>query len=226
MLDRAGIQIVYAGGHGLLRRRAHPSRRSAGRPRRHAPQYRCVVAYDRGRRAWRPSSPPRRPAVSRSRSMGMRCPATPSMREKAARISALARDLSELLPRARARAARQAALRPASRLAFHPPCTLQHGQRIETAASRRICARWDSMSSVAGSESHCAAAPRALTHYCNRRSPANCATASSSNLAEARTAMHRVGQHGLHSAPAVGHADTGQALGRGVGRALAADSGA
>ncbi|MDE2614549.1 MAG: glycolate oxidase subunit GlcF [Burkholderiales bacterium] len=53
--------------------------------------------------------------------------------DKAARVSALARDLSELLPdlvptlagridRSRGSGAR--------RLAYHPPCTLQHGQRL------------------------------------------------------------------------------------------------
>jgi glycolate oxidase iron-sulfur subunit len=50
--------------------------------------------------------------------------------ERAARISALARDLSELLPvlvpalKHRLRAA------AAQRLAFHAPCTLQHGQKL------------------------------------------------------------------------------------------------
>ena len=50
--------------------------------------------------------------------------------ERAARVSALARDLSELLPqlvpvlKSRVRAA------GARRAAFHAPCTLQHGQRL------------------------------------------------------------------------------------------------
>jgi glycolate oxidase iron-sulfur subunit len=50
--------------------------------------------------------------------------------EKAERISALTKDLSELLP------ALVPALKPklrsavSSRLAFHPPCTLQHGQQL------------------------------------------------------------------------------------------------
>ena len=49
--------------------------------------------------------------------------------EKAARISALTRDLSELLPGLveplRARVAARA-----GQIAFHPPCTLQHGQQL------------------------------------------------------------------------------------------------
>jgi len=64
--------------------------------------------------------------------------------DKAARISALTRDLSELLPdivaalkprlapapRAAAAGATPRAARPTQRLAFHPPCTLQHGQQL------------------------------------------------------------------------------------------------
>jgi glycolate oxidase iron-sulfur subunit len=54
----------------------------------------------------------------------------PDYAEKARRVSALTRDLSELLPeiapklQGRLRASRQPAL------AFHPPCTLQHGQQL------------------------------------------------------------------------------------------------
>ena len=50
--------------------------------------------------------------------------------ERAARISALARDLSELLPVLVP--ALKHRLRPAAtqRLAFHAPCTLQHGQKL------------------------------------------------------------------------------------------------
>jgi len=53
----------------------------------------------------------------------------PAYAERAARISALTRDLSELLPDLVPR------LKPrlrgkAPKLAFHPPCTLQHGQQL------------------------------------------------------------------------------------------------
>jgi glycolate oxidase iron-sulfur subunit len=56
--------------------------------------------------------------------------ADPAYADKARRISALARDLSELLPDI------VAALKPRLKtgrpglLAFHPPCTLQHGQQL------------------------------------------------------------------------------------------------
>lgn len=54
----------------------------------------------------------------------------PAYAEKARRISALTRDLSELLPdlvpvlKARVRA-------PEGVVAYHPPCTLQHGQKLK-----------------------------------------------------------------------------------------------
>ena len=66
--------------------------------------------------------------------------------ERAARISALARDLSELLPELveplkkklalprpageRGRGATDSPARRVVRLAYHPPCTLQHGQQL------------------------------------------------------------------------------------------------
>jgi glycolate oxidase iron-sulfur subunit len=49
---------------------------------------------------------------------------------KAARISALTRDLSEILPQFEAQLAARLAGRAARRVAYHPPCTLQHGQQI------------------------------------------------------------------------------------------------
>ncbi len=57
----------------------------------------------------------------------------PAYAAKAARISALTRDLSELLPAiAQALATARPGFAPGAnrRLAFHPPCTLQHGQQL------------------------------------------------------------------------------------------------
>ena len=60
----------------------------------------------------------------------------PAYAEKAARISELTRDLSELLPviaeslQASRPALMQKIAASAPRLAFHPPCTLQHGQQL------------------------------------------------------------------------------------------------
>ena len=54
----------------------------------------------------------------------------PDYAEKAARISALTRDLSELLPElVPALKAHLGGKRPGT-LAYHPPCTLQHGQQL------------------------------------------------------------------------------------------------
>ena len=53
----------------------------------------------------------------------------PAYADKAAHISALARDLSEWLPEL-ATALQGRVNPPAGMLAFHPPCTLQHGQKL------------------------------------------------------------------------------------------------
>ncbi|WP_028102175.1 glycolate oxidase subunit GlcF [Pseudoduganella violaceinigra] len=51
--------------------------------------------------------------------------------KKAARISAMTRDLSEILPGFEAELVRRAVVRqPSEAVAWHPPCTLQHGQQI------------------------------------------------------------------------------------------------
>jgi glycolate oxidase iron-sulfur subunit len=50
--------------------------------------------------------------------------------EKAARISALTRDLSELLPELAPAIKDQLKDRRPGMLAYHPPCTLQHGQKL------------------------------------------------------------------------------------------------
>jgi len=63
--------------------------------------------------------------------------------EKAARVSALTRDLSELLPdlvpalRPRLQAH---ASEPSQDLVFHPPCTLQHGQQLRGGVEKHLSA--------------------------------------------------------------------------------------
>jgi glycolate oxidase iron-sulfur subunit len=81
----------------------------------------------------------------------------PVYAEKAARVGALTRDLSELLPDL------VDALRPlmrhgqgtgkAKRLAFHPPCTLQHGQQLRGGVETHLRTLGFEVS-IAGSESH------------------------------------------------------------------------
>jgi glycolate oxidase iron-sulfur subunit len=54
----------------------------------------------------------------------------PAYAEKAETISMLTRDLSEIMPQFEAELARRLNGKITSRVAFHPPCTLQHGQKI------------------------------------------------------------------------------------------------
>jgi glycolate oxidase iron-sulfur subunit len=49
---------------------------------------------------------------------------------KAARISELTRDLSEIMPQFETELAAKLSGKITKRIAFHPPCTLQHGQQI------------------------------------------------------------------------------------------------
>jgi len=57
--------------------------------------------------------------------------------EKAARISALTRDLSELLPDLVEQLRPQVAAH-AGQIAFHPPCTLQHGQQLRGGVEQHL----------------------------------------------------------------------------------------
>ena len=78
---------------------------------------------------------------------------------RAARISALTKDLSELLPDLvqRLLSARpqltEAVARQAPTLAFHPPCTLQHGQQLKGGVESALTALGFSIS-VATNEAH------------------------------------------------------------------------
>jgi len=54
----------------------------------------------------------------------------PAYAAKAQRISALTRDLSEVIPQFEAELAIRLTGKLAKRVAWHPPCTLQHGQQI------------------------------------------------------------------------------------------------
>jgi glycolate oxidase iron-sulfur subunit len=64
----------------------------------------------------------------------------PAYADKAARISALTRDLSELLPELVPALRPQLAALPDARrvIAYHPPCTLQHGQQLRGGVERGL----------------------------------------------------------------------------------------
>ena len=63
----------------------------------------------------------------------------PRYAERAARVSALARDVSELLPEL-VEALQGRVRAPAAMLAWHPPCTLQHGQRLRGGVEQHLAA--------------------------------------------------------------------------------------
>ena len=71
---------------------------------------------------------------------------------KAARISALTRDLSEWLPEISARL-RGKIKAPAGAMAFHPPCTLQHGQQLRGGVEQYLTELGFQVK-VTGAESH------------------------------------------------------------------------
>ncbi len=80
----------------------------------------------------------------------------PAYAERAARVSALARDLSELLPDMLPALAERLAGRidaPKALLAYHPPCTLQHGQKLRGGVETHL-ARLGFRLRVARTESH------------------------------------------------------------------------
>jgi glycolate oxidase iron-sulfur subunit len=76
----------------------------------------------------------------------------PDYAEKAARISALTRDLSELLPDLVPRLAHKVDA-PKGTIAYHPPCTLQHGQRLRGGVETQLAALGFTVR-VAANESH------------------------------------------------------------------------
>ena len=80
----------------------------------------------------------------------------PAYAEKARRISELTRDLSELLPQllpALKEHLHPEAVRAAGVVAYHPPCTLQHGQQLKGGVETHLAALGFQIQ-VAASESH------------------------------------------------------------------------
>ncbi len=152
VLDRAGIQIVYAEGTGCCGAlRAHLSAHEA-----------ALADMRRNIDAWMPMiSAGGVEAILSSatacslaiKDYGQALAHDPQYAEKAARVSALARDLSELLPQLAP--VLKDKLRPGlgQRLAFHPPCTLQHGQRLRGGVETHLRALGFDIG-LAASESH------------------------------------------------------------------------
>ena len=134
------------------------------------------------------------------------------------RISALTRDLSELLPELVPALQRQAA--PARRDAAGLPSAVHAAARPAVARRRGDApgrARLRGQLSPPA-KATCAAARPAPTACCSPSWRRSCATASSAHLATAGAAGHRLGQHRLHPAPAKRHGHAGAALGGSAGR--------
>jgi glycolate oxidase iron-sulfur subunit len=129
VLDAAGIEAVFAGGSGCCGAlRAHLADEPGG-----------LADMRRNIDAWWPfveSGSIESILVNASGCSHMVKEYAHALRDdaayadKATRISALARDLCELLPELAGRFARRIRVGGPRRLAFHPPCTLQHGQRL------------------------------------------------------------------------------------------------
>ena len=64
----------------------------------------------------------------------------PRYRDKAARISAMTRDICEVVEAEIEGLKPLAGAKPPQRVAFHPPCTLQHGQKIRGVTERVLMA--------------------------------------------------------------------------------------
>jgi glycolate oxidase iron-sulfur subunit len=77
----------------------------------------------------------------------------PAYADRARRISELARDLSELLPDLVAALQARLAGAKLPRFAFHPPCTLQHGQKLRGGVESQLRALGFEVE-IAGEESH------------------------------------------------------------------------
>jgi glycolate oxidase iron-sulfur subunit len=151
LLDASGIQVMHAGGTGCCGAvRTHLGDHDGGLAdmRRNIDAWFPMVAANEVEAIVSSAS-----ACSLAiKEYGHALCADVKYAEKAARISALARDLSELLPQL-VPALKTRMRRGLKRLAFHPPCTLQHGQRLNGGIETHLRALGFDVS-VAASESH------------------------------------------------------------------------
>jgi len=152
LLDRAGIQILQAGGAGCCGAvRTHLSDTEGGLRdmRRNIDAWFPLVAAGEVEAIVTSAS-----ACSLAiKEYGHALSQDAGYADRAARISALARDLCEFLPEFVP--ALKGSLRSDEfkRLVFHPPCTLQHGQRLHGVVETHLRALGFNVS-VARSESH------------------------------------------------------------------------
>jgi glycolate oxidase iron-sulfur subunit len=150
VLDRAGIQTVYAGAGCCGAVRAHLGDREGGlRDMRRNIDAWLPIASAQGVEAIIASASACSLAI---KEYGHALSGDAEYADKAARISTLARDLSELLPAIVPVLKGRTRPEAFGRLAFHPPCTLQHGQRLSGGIEAHLRALGFEV--VAGGESH------------------------------------------------------------------------
>jgi glycolate oxidase iron-sulfur subunit len=152
VLDRADIQIVYARGTGCCGAvRTHLGDHAGGLDdmRRNIDAWTPILTAGKVEAILTSAS-----ACSLAiKEYGHALSGDPLYAERAAQVSALARDLSELLPELVAALAGKVRPDRLKRLAFHPPCTLQHGQKLRGGVEAHLRALGFDVE-VAGSESH------------------------------------------------------------------------
>ena len=152
VLDRAGIQVLHAGGTGCCGAvRSHLSDTEGGLRdmRRNIDAWFPLVAAGEVEAIISSAS-----ACSLAiKEYGHALSQDLEYADRAQRISALARDLSEYLPEFVRELKDSLRSDGFKRLAFHPPCTLQHGQRLRGGVETHLRALGFDVS-VARSESH------------------------------------------------------------------------
>jgi len=152
VLDIAGIQTVYAAGAGCcgaLRTHLSDQRGGLADMRRNIDAWMPLLAAGEVEAIISSAS-----ACALSiKEYGHALAGDAAYAGKAARISALARDLSELLPQIVPALKNQLRGCAAKRVAFHAPCTLQHGQGLRGGVEAHLRALGFEVM-VAGDESH------------------------------------------------------------------------
>ncbi len=145
--------------------------------------------------------------------------------DKAARISALARDLAQLLPDLLPelvdKLAGKAQLPPAA-MAYHPPCTLQHGQKLKGVVEANLSKLGFTLK-TARTEAHLCCGSAGTYSVLQADISQTTAQAQAGRFGRSLyrrqpASGHPLGQHWLHQPPAGRHQHPGAALGGGAGR--------
>ena len=150
VLDRQGVSLLRAPGAGCCGALSyHLGAREEGLERMRANVDAWWPAIEAGARAVLSTSSACSEMI---KSYGEHLGADPAYAEKAARVSALARDASEVVE------AGAPARAPRRRVAFHSPCTLQHGQRIRGRVEARLEAAGHELCPVSDAHRCCGSA--------------------------------------------------------------------